>query len=157
MTKAMRSYQAELVQALAEEGRRLTRPRLLVLKVLAETEEHLSAETIYEQLSQQGNISSRASVYRALKLLERKGLARRLPMKEGPCRFECVRNGEKQKIHCHLVCQRCGRLMDVEAPGLDKNLLQVLQKPLKIEVNDYEVRLFGTCTRCVREAKHEKQ
>ena len=146
---------AKLQEALAEAGRQVTRPRLLVFRILAETKDHLSADAIQQRTREQGDSVSRASVYRALKLLEDKGLVRRISMKEGPCRFECLLPDKERNTRCHFVCSRCKQIIDIEAPGFS-NLLRRLRNPLKIEIDDYEVRLFGVCDRCAREPKDVK-
>ncbi len=149
----------ELTEVLAEEGYRLTHPRLSVFRVLVKTKEHLSADDIYTHMHGQGDWTSRASIYRALKLLENKGLVRRVPVKQGPCLYECVRSPRgREQVRCHFVCRQCGQVKDIEAPEME-NLVRALRKPLSIAVDDYEIRLVGTCERCrpVRQAHHRRE
>src|SRR5581483_6883862 len=65
-----------MLRQLADSGNRLTGPRALVVRAIAEQKGAVTAEQLVSDLTPQG--VSRATVYRTLELLERRGLLARM-------------------------------------------------------------------------------
>src|SRR3712207_694483 len=94
---------------LREVGLRVTRPRNLVLDVLAE-HPHADADTIVTRAREQHPTLSPQTVYGVLDALVSGGLARRIEPAGAPALFE-LRVGDN---HHHLVCRSCGAVADVD-------------------------------------------
>src|SRR5262249_47294177 len=86
--------------------------RDLVRHVFAQ-HNHFDAEILIEDLKKAGLRVSRATVYRTLNKLVDAGMLRRLEF--GPRTFFEHDYGYPQ--HEHLVCQKCGRGIEVQNPG----------------------------------------
>src|SRR6266536_3153849 len=96
--------------ALRSHGLRVTRPRLAVLDVLKESQEHLDVDEIAVRVRARLESVSTQAVYDVLGALSRAGLARRIEPAGSPARFE-ARAGDN---HHHLVCRSCGAITDVD-------------------------------------------
>ena len=87
----------------------------------------------------------RASIYRALDVLEELGLVQRFEVERGIASYERVNlNGHH---HHHAICRRCGRMEPFEDRGLERAIAQV-SDPVPFDVAEHDVVLRGLCERC---------
>ena len=130
---------------LARAGRQRGGARERVIELLARQPCALSAVEIEDELRARGEATGRASIYRVLDLLVEHGLAERVTVGQGQARFETVDpTGEH---HHHLICERCGRLVAFDDPGLERAIDRVGQR-LGMRVERHDVLLRGACERC---------
>ena len=123
-------------------GVRLTEQRLAVYRALAGDSTHPTADAVYARLRVAMLGLSRASVYRILESLEREGFSRRVSTTDGVGRFEA-----NLADHQHLVCRRCGRIMDFEA---DPGIPLPRGGPGGFVPERLDIRIIGTCGKCRR-------
>ncbi|MCB0240009.1 MAG: transcriptional repressor, partial [Anaerolineae bacterium] len=90
-------------------GYKLTPPRLAVLQVLDETDEHLSRAQILERVQAVQPAIGRATVYRTLELLIRLGVVRPIYLGEQNVCFTRADRG-----HHHLICSECGQVVEFD-------------------------------------------
>ena len=108
---------------LRQTGHRSAAAREQVLDALAERDCCATAQDLADDLHRGGSRVGTASIYRALELLVRLGLVRRLEMGHGTARYEAAHpDGEH---HHHLVCDRCGKVTQFEDPALEDAIDQV--------------------------------
>jgi len=133
---------AEFERACRARGVRVTPQRLAVYRALAEVLTHPTADAILGRVKGTMPSVSPASVYRILESLEREGLIRRVGTTDGIARYDA--NLER---HQHLVCRKCGRMADFEAPELSK--LRLAPRAIRgFLVEELDVRIVGRCARC---------
>ena len=130
---------------LAQAGLKRGGARERVIELLATKPCALSAVEIEDELRASGRPTGRASVYRVLDLLVEHGLAERLEVGDGQARFE--RSHPDGEHHHHLVCDRCGRLVAFDDPGLEQ-AIDRLSDRLGVRVDSHDVLLRGACQRC---------
>jgi Fur family ferric uptake transcriptional regulator len=116
-----------------------------VIELLASKSCALSAVEIEDELRAGGRPTGRASIYRVLDLLVEHGLAERLEVGDGQARFERSHPGGEH--HHHLVCDRCGRLVAFDDPGLER-AIDRLSDRLGVRIDSHDVLLHGACERC---------
>ena len=63
----------EIIAKLKQQGCRMTPQRLAVVKILANSEEHLSAERTYERVKADFPFTSLATIYKTVTLLKKVG------------------------------------------------------------------------------------
>jgi Fur family ferric uptake transcriptional regulator len=131
---------------LARAGLKRGGARERVIELLAEQKCALSAVEIEEQLKAAGRPTGRASIYRVLDLLSEHGLLERVAVGDGQARFEPLHPGGAHHHH-HLVCERCGRLVAFDDPGLER-AIHALSDRLGVRVEHHDVLLRGACGRC---------
>lgn len=120
---------------LREHGCSLTPQRRAILRYLDGNLDHPSAHQIFDAITADFPITSRATVYNTLALLEQVGAVRTLPGIDGQTRYD-----PNVAPHHHLQCEVCGRLEDVPAADVS---LALRGAPARAEV-----RFFGTCAAC---------
>lgn len=123
-----------------------SRKRAAVLAALQETGTHPTAEWMFNRLKAQYPGLSRATVYRNLNRLCETGQAVSLGTIGGFERFD-----GRVEPHAHLVCARCGRVMDVSfgLPGRDQ--LEAVSGQTGCRVDGVSVTFTGLCPDCIRE------
>ncbi|MBR5226007.1 MAG: transcriptional repressor [Clostridia bacterium] len=108
-----------------------------VLEVLASRRCHLTAEEILDSLDHIGT----ATVYRALDHLTEMGLIRRLSVGKRSAVYEYIRDQ-----HMHLVCSRCGNVIDVQADMT--GMIREAARCCGHQVDFAEVNAHGVCKAC---------
>src|SRR3954468_13127072 len=97
-----------MLRRLDEEGQRLTGRRQLVVHAIANKPGSFTPEALVDELRPHG--IGRATVYRALDVLERMGVLTRVHL--GACHaFTVCDEGH----HHHLVCSSCSAVVPVDA------------------------------------------
>jgi Fur family transcriptional regulator, ferric uptake regulator len=130
---------------LAQAGLKRGGARDRVIDLLASQPCALSAVEIEAALGASGRPPGRATVYRTLDLLVEHGLVERVEVGDGQGRFEKAELGGAH--HHHLVCERCGRLVAFDDPGLERAIDRVCDR-LGVRVDSHDVLLRGACGRC---------
>jgi Fur family transcriptional regulator, ferric uptake regulator len=130
---------------LSQAGLKRGGARERVIELLASKPCALSAVEIEDELRAGGRATGRASIYRVLDLLVEHGLAERLEVGDGQARFE--RSHPDGEHHHHLVCDRCGRLVAFDDPGLEQ-AIDRLSDRLGMRIDSHDVLLRGACERC---------
>jgi Fur family ferric uptake transcriptional regulator len=130
---------------LARAGLRRGGARERIIEFLGREDCALSAVEIEDALREDGQGIGRASVYRVLELLVEHGLVERVTVGRDLCRYErALPNGEH---HHHLVCDKCGRLVAFDDPGLERAIHRVSER-LGARVEHHDVTLRGACADC---------
>src|SRR5215470_12348871 len=104
-----------------------TKQRKAVLQVIHESDDHLTANEVFERARQLLPGISFATVYNSLHYLKDEGLI-------GEVRFgaDCTRYDRTLKRHDHAICNDCGKLVDLELPIPDE-LIKKAAKHSKFE------------------------
>jgi Fur family ferric uptake transcriptional regulator len=138
---------------LHEAGYKYTNQRKLVLDVLRDSGDHPTAEDLYARLRGRGERVAMGTIYRTVELLEKIGLVRRIRLDERS-RYELVESESDVKHHYHLVCEKCGRIIDVgedtlaiHAKSLEEHAAEV-GSVYRFQVSGHHFRIFGTCRDC---------
>jgi Fur family transcriptional regulator, ferric uptake regulator len=123
---------------------RLTRQRQLIWETLvAEPEEHLSAENVVERVRAQMPEVNPSTIYRTLELLVAEGLLLRTDLGADRAYFELSR----EHSHHHLVCERCGTVRHVHDEELG-DFRSRIKGSTGFAVGAGEITLFGLCDDC---------
>lgn len=129
---------------LREHHQPVTRPRELVAQVLVLAEDHLSVEAIVRELKRQGEPVGTATVYRTLDLLVESGLVRAHDFGEGFKRYEPM---AAQADHEHLICERCGRVVEFANERLER-MLPILADEQGFQHRRHRLEIYGVCREC---------
>jgi len=134
---------------------RWTLPREVILDLLSRTTRHLSAKDIYVSLHRTHPALGLTTVYRTLDLLVRSGLVNKYAFGSGESRYE-FNPAEKKEHHHHLLCTRCGKIIDYsdfveEELELVKKTEQTLARKYKFVIRDHNVVFYGLCENCSQE------
>lgn len=133
-------------QWLREQRLPVTHPRDAVAELVLGSDGHESAGTIAAQLRARGERVGTATIYRTLDLLVQSGLVRANEFGEGFRRFERAAGKEH---HEHLVCVRCGRVVEFANERLER-MLPVIADEHGFRHERHRVEIFGTCRQCLQ-------
>ena len=92
-----------------KEGLRLTHQRMAVWEEINNSTDHLDAEDIYISIKNKGFNISRATVYRAIDVLLKHNLFRKMDMGDGRNRYE-LKNEDDH--HDHMICVETGKIIE---------------------------------------------
>ena len=123
-------------------GLALTVQRRAVYGELAERKDHPTADQVYDALHERLPGLSRATVYRVLETLVEQGFARKVHHPGAVARFDPMTTR-----HHHLVCDRCGRLVDLEDGAVSAVRLPEAGRR-GFEIRDYSISFTGLCRDC---------
>jgi len=133
----------DMSSRLSERGYRLTPQRLMVVEAVEEADSHISAEEIHLQVRARYPYMNISTVYRTLELLSGLGLVTETDMGDGRVRYHGIGKGH----HHHLVCQKCGEIIDVEESILSPLWDEIGQR-YHFEVDMKHLAFFGLCSKC---------
>ena len=160
MTKKKGSVKPRWQIKLKESGYKLTTPREIILDILNNTSEHLSAEEIYFEVCKVYPNIGLATVYRTLELLVRIDFIFKFDFGDGRARYELKEGPEGPRPHHHLVCVNCNRVIDYtssvnEVIALRKIIEKGLSKKYHFKISNHFFRFDGLCDKC-QEGKSRK-
>jgi Fur family transcriptional regulator, ferric uptake regulator len=130
-----------MLRRLDEEGIRLTGRRDLVVRSIARKSGSFTPEALVDELRPNG--IGRATVYRALDVLERLGVLTRVHL--GTCHAFTV-CGEGH--HHHLLCSSCNTVVPVDASAIEQEI-QNLASRLQFRVETHTLEFAGRCADCL--------
>jgi Fur family ferric uptake transcriptional regulator len=130
-------------QVLQEKGHRLTPQRMLVIEALHNADRHLSAEEIYRQLHSRYPYANISTVYRTLELLKELNLVTETSLGDGRVRYHVAEKGH----HHHLVCDSCGKIIDLEESAL-YSLKDALLHDYGFDADLRHLAISGKCSGC---------
>lgn len=127
-----------------------SRQRESIKEFLTGRTDHPTADFVYENMKQIYPNISLGTVYRNLSLLADLGEIQKLSSFGGADRFDA-----RTVPHCHFMCTRCGRVMDVFSEHIDKSLESIAADFKDGQISDYyKARFFGICKECLKEESH---
>ncbi len=130
-------------EALSRLGYRLTPQRLMIVEAVEGAQSHISAEEIYSQVRARYPHMNISTVYRTLELLKELGLVTETDLGDGRVRYHSIKNGH----HHHLVCQKCGEVLDIEEELLSP-LWSEIRRKHHFQVKMKHLAFFGLCAKC---------
>ena len=117
-------------------GMRLSRQRRMVLDLLWQERDHLSARDIFERLNARGRNIGHTSVYQNLEALQSAGVIECLDRASGRL------YGYRSDPHSHLTCLRTGAIQDLDVE-LPPELLQQIEQHTGFAIESYTLHLCG--------------
>jgi Fur family peroxide stress response transcriptional regulator len=136
----------ELIGKLRERDYRITPQRLTILKILAVSEGHPSAERIFDQIKMEFPTTSLATVYKTIATLKAMGEVLELGFSDDSNRYD----GNKPYPHAHLICIKCRDIIDPDVSELDILPQQVAER-IGYRLVGHRFDIYGICPRCQSE------
>lgn len=131
------------LEQLRKRGYRITPQREMIIKIIAHTGRHMTAEEVHGEITETASAVNLATVYRTLDLLVENGLASCTDMACGKRVYATARHGP----HAHLVCRRCGKVLQTKPHMLD-DLLERIREEYGFTCGPRHFRLSGLCEDC---------
>ncbi len=130
----------DIVMIFKENRIRITPQRIGIYEILVDGRKHLTAEEIYEKITDKFPALSLATVYSVLGILRERGLVREIRIRFDKSYFDA-----RIEPHHHFLCKRCGEVFDVDIPmcstlkdkELDGNIIE-----------EFQGYFYGVCKNC---------
>lgn len=130
------------VTSIKETG--LTKQREVVLQVIRNAHEHLTANEVFTAAKELLPTISFATVYNSLRYLKEAGLIAEITFGNGASRFDRMTHR-----HDHAICTDCGKLVDIEME-VPAEILKKAARQSKFKPETLEFTLRGKCPDCAR-------
>jgi Fur family iron response transcriptional regulator len=125
----------DVVRVLEEHGIQPSAQRVAVGRYVLQSDEHPSADRVFQRVTAAFPMISRATVYNTLNLFVKKGLLHELVLAEGRSVFDP--NVEK---HHHFIDDESGAIADLPWDALE---VKKVEKLRGIDVREYQVVVRG--------------
>ncbi|MGD9562815.1 MAG: Fur family transcriptional regulator [Pyrinomonadaceae bacterium] len=123
----------------------LTKQREVVLLVIRNAPEHLTANEVFGAAKELLPTISFATVYNSLRYLKDAGHIAEISFGSGASRYDRITHR-----HDHAICTVCGKLVDIEME-LPAEILKKAAKRSNFKPESLEFTLRGKCPECVKE------
>jgi Fur family transcriptional regulator, ferric uptake regulator len=127
------------------QGHPQTKQRQLLLELIREAKGHIDAKELFRLAADKDSSISPATVYRSLNLFKEIGLIDQKRLGRAQCYYELKRSSQ----HQHLVCSRCGKVIDFACPLSE--MIEKVRQDHRFVVTKAEVYLEGYCAECADE------
>lgn len=123
-------------------GWRMTAQRTAIVAALDEAHGHVTAEAVHVAVRRAGARASLATVYNTLTALVAMGEIREVHASRGAAYFDF-----NVEPHHHLVCDGCGRLVDIE-PGVADGVRLARRMAHGYRLYGVDIVFHGRCPAC---------
>ena len=128
-------------------GLRLTVQKRAVLVALLARGDHPTADALFAAVSASLPGVSRATIYRILEGFVRIGIVSKQAHPGAAVRYDA-----NVGHHHHLHCVRCDRIVDLDAPRLDRLVVPPAARH-GFQIEDYSIFFRGVCAECRSRAR----
>jgi Fur family peroxide stress response transcriptional regulator len=135
----------QLIAALKEHNFRLSPQRVELVRMIAVSEGHPSANQFYEKIKLKFPTMSHATVYKTLALLKEMNQVLEIDLRE-----DSHYDGNRPEPHPHLICMKCNKIIDGEV-SLDLRSIRRLEEVSGYTVLRPQITLYGICPDCKRQ------
>ena len=132
---------SKLLQKCSQAGLKMTDQRKVILKVLEDSGDHPSVDTVCDRAKKIDPSISIATVYRTLGLLDELGLVIKHDFGETYARFE-VKPEHDHGHHHHLIDTESGQVIEFQSEAMEE-LIHKISHDLGYEVVDHTFEIFG--------------
>lgn len=121
----------------------LTKQREVVLRVIRDAREHLTANEVFGAAKELLPTISFATVYNSLRYLKEAGHISEISFGNGASRYDRITHR-----HDHAICTVCGKLVDIQM-DVPIDILETAAQQSKFKPESLEFTLRGKCPECV--------
>lgn len=133
----------KLEQTNKNPNKRMTKQRKVIKDILYHSQEHPTAEAIYEEARKVLPDISLGTVYRNLQVLLEEHAIVELSYGKKFSRFD-----GNVLPHYHFVCKECGRVFDIDMP-LCHELVEQAAAHVPGKLDDHRLEFYGICQDCL--------
>lgn len=134
---------ADLVHLLRSADQRATPQRLMILSILQEAENHLTADEVFQRLGPMSSALNRSTVYRTLERFRDTGLVSETDLGGGVRVFELL----AVHRHHHLICRQCNVMIEMDDATVE-SLRQNIRQRYGFEPQVDHLAIWGLCAAC---------
>jgi Fur family ferric uptake transcriptional regulator len=134
------------INYLKEHNLKWSKQREQLVDLFLSAEGHVTADELYHTAQKIYADIGYATVYRTLRLLARSGIASAARFGHKSARYE---NAGKARHHDHMVCTRCGMIIEFESPQIEKSQNEIARQK-GFTMTHHKMVLYGVCKECTQ-------
>lgn len=138
MSRVLTTERSRIEQLCSKHGLRMTGQRRTIAQILSDAADHPDVEEVHRRVLRVDSRISLSTVYRTLRLLERKGILARHDFGAGRLRYE-ESSGEH---HDHLINVETGQVIEFSNAEIEA-LQERVARELGFELVGHRLQLFG--------------
>ena len=139
--------EAEINELLQYSELRMTPQRQAIVRQIVDMPGHFSADELFLALQHKDPKVSRATIYRLIPALIEVRALREVERGYEHSHYEVVRG---QAHHEHLICQRCGRVIEFICPAVEGAIIGVCREH-HFRHYQHGLEITGLCQECQKE------
>lgn len=155
----MTNYIKYALEKMAEEKFKLTKPRKMIVELLAKSDKALTPYEMRDILKKKKINADVVTIYRVLEVLERMSLAHKVQAMKGFVRCSSDEIGHEEGDHCschhHLLCRKCHKVTEFHCEDLS-DLQKKVSKKEKFHIDSHYLEFMGLCESCKKHDKKKK-
>lgn len=124
----------------------MTKYEAEIYNIINTSTAHLTVEQVYMELKKRYPKVAMATVYNNVNKLWKERMIRKISVENMPDRYDKVIK------HDHLVCQRCGKLVDFSFEDLTASL----REQMGGDFISYDLKVFYICPACQEQERNDK-
>ncbi len=129
-------------------GLKMTVQRLVIIEVLLKhSREHINLERILDEARLKNPAVSGATVFRNIVFLERSGLISKMKLGDNKSYYQLQKAGAAEGHHDHLLCEKCGRIVEFYSEKLEK-LQEKVAADNGFKISRHRMEIYGICKNC---------
>lgn len=128
---------------LREKGLKITNQRLLVAQKIFSSHNHFTAEGLLDELKDNKDRISKATIYRILAIMVEAGLLEEHDFGKDYKYYEHIIGHQH---HDHIICMQCGRIVEF----VDERIEELQNKAAKengFSITGHSLNIFGNCSK----------
>lgn len=134
-----------LLTKIQERGLRMTPQRVAIIRALIMHPGHPTVDELHTALLDKFPSMSLATVYKTITLLKQMGEVIELEFSSRENRFD----GHNPSPHPHLICTKCGAVVDPEVDGLG-DIIKEIKNNSGFVLTSHRLDFYGLCPTCQR-------
>ncbi len=133
----------DLAHLLRSSDQRATPQRLMILSILQEADNHLTADEVFQRLGPMSAAMNRSTVYRTLERFRDAGIVTETDLGGGVRVFELL----AVQRHHHLICHHCNGMIDLDDSAVE-SMRAAIRTRYGFEPQVDHLAIWGTCAEC---------
>ncbi|NWG10646.1 transcriptional repressor [Candidatus Bathyarchaeota archaeon] len=131
-----------VIAKLRHSGYKITPQRLEICELILSSQNHPTADQIYQKILRKFPTISLATVYQTLHLLKELGLLQELGFADMSSRYD-----PNTSPHVNVICPKCGQIYDCE-PKRAKELWSQIAAELRFKPVGQRLDVYKYCDKC---------
>lgn len=123
---------------------KVTRGRIVILKIIENSSQAISADNIYEQCRENGHNVDLSTVYRSLDLFEQKDIVEKFNLGDGKYNYKLKKHNHKHIIECSL----CHKEVEIDCPMLPVE--EIIKNKTGFVLIEHELKMKAVCEECMK-------
>jgi Fe2+ or Zn2+ uptake regulation protein len=123
-------------------GGRATSSRRILLEVLFDASDHLSAEELAEAVQARAPDVHLSTIYRNVEDLQRLGVVVHSHLGHGPATYQLA-----SLAHAHFICEECGAMIEA-SDDIFQGLAKAAKTRLGFSIDPHHFAILGRCAAC---------